>query len=182
MNSYERFCFNLIGRDLKGKRGDFIALRKNLVAARMNTPFEAYLATAYVSSGVVGLVAAGLIGLAAYILRIPEMITYRGAVPESFHVLSDHRLVIGTIIITILSLLFFGGMSYLIFLLYPGIQAGERRRNIDATLPHAINYVTAMSSAGITPDGVFRLLGRSRIYGESSVEARYITRETDFFG
>ena len=39
-----------------------------------------------------------------------------------------------------------------------------------------------MSSAGITPDEVFRLLGQSTIYGESAVEARYISRETDFFG
>ncbi|MCK8518994.1 type II secretion system F family protein [Methanoculleus sp. 7T] len=182
MNSYERFCFNLIGRGLKEKRGDYVSLRNDLVGARMNTPFEAYLATAYVSSVGVGLVAAMLIGLFTYLLRIPEMITYRGAVPEFFYALNDYKLLLGTIIITVLSLLIFGGISYLIFLLYPGIRAGERRRNIDATLPYAINYVTAMSSAGITPDEVFRLLGQSKIYGESAVEARYVSRETDFFG
>src|SRR5690554_2085204 len=103
MNSYERFCFNLIGRDLKKKRGDFISLRKDLMGARMNTPFEAYLATAYVSSVVVGLAAAVLIGLFTYLLRVPEMITYRGAVPEFFYALNDYKLVIGTIIITVLS-------------------------------------------------------------------------------
>nr|WP_303714545.1 type II secretion system F family protein [Methanoculleus marisnigri] len=182
MNGYERFCFNLIGHTLKEKRGDFISLRKNLVGARMNTPFEAYLATAYISAVVVGLVAAVLIGLLTYLLRIPDMITYRGAVPEVFYALNDYKLLIGTAVITALSLLIFGGITYLIFLLYPGIQAGDRRRNIEATLPYAINYVTAMSSAGITPDEVFRLLGQSKIYGESAVEARYVSRETDFFG
>lgn len=148
----------------------------------MNTPFEAYLATAYISAVVVGLVAAVLIGLLTYLLRIPDMITYRGAVPEVFYALNDYKLLIGTAVITALSLLIFGGITYLIFLLYPGIQAGDRRRNIEATLPYAINYVTAMSSAGITPDEVFRLLGQSKIYGESAVEARYVSRETDFFG
>ena len=182
MNRYERFCFNLIGRDLKKRRGEFISLRKDLLGARMNTPFEAYLATTYVSSIAVGLVAALIIGLLTYLLRIPEMITYRGAVPEFFYALNDYKLLIGTLIITVLSLLIFGGLAYLVFLLYPGIRAGERRRNIDATLPYAINYVTAMSSAGITPAEVFRLLGQSKIYGESAVEARYISRETDFFG
>ncbi|WP_332448857.1 type II secretion system F family protein [Methanoculleus sp.] len=182
MNSYERFCFNLIGRDLREKRGDFIKLRNDLVGARMNTPFEAYLATAYVSSIIVGLAAAVIIGLLTYLLRIPEVITYRGAVPEIFYALNDYKLLLGTVVITVLSLLIFGGISYLIFLLYPGIQAGERRRNIEATLPYAVNYVTAMSSAGITPDEVFRLLGQSKIYGESAVEARYVSRETDFFG
>jgi len=182
MNGYERFCFNLIGHNYKAKRADFVSLRNDLVGARMNTPFEAYLATAYISAVVVGLVAAVLIGLLTYLLRIPDMITYRGAVPEVFYALNDYKLLIGTAVITALSLLIFGGITYLIFLLYPGIQAGDRRRNIEATLPYAINYVTAMSSAGITPDEVFRLLGQSKIYGESAVEARYVSRETDFFG
>ena len=35
---------------------------------------------------------------------------------------------------------------------------------------------------GITPAEIFRLLGDSPIYGESSVEARYIAREIDIFG
>lgn len=182
MNGYERFCFNLIGHNYKAKRADFVSLRNDLVGARMNTPFEAYLATAYISAVVVGLVAAVLIGLLTYLLRIPDLIVYRGAVPEVFYALNDYKLLLGTAVITALSLLIFGGITYLIFLLYPGIQAGDRRRNIEATLPYAINYVTAMSSAGITPDEVFRLLGQSKIYGESAVEARYVSRETDFFG
>jgi flagellar protein FlaJ len=182
MNSFERFCFNLIGHGLKEKRGDYISLRNDLMGARITTPFEAYLATAYVSSVAVGLAAAVVIGLLTYLLRVPEMIVYRGAVPGFLYALNDHKMLLGTIVITVISLLVFGGLTYLIFLLYPGIRAGERRRNIDATLPYAINYVTAMSSAGITPDEVFRLLGKSTIYGESAVEARYISRETDFFG
>lgn len=182
MNGYERFCFNLIGRNLNEKRGDFVRLRRDLTGARMNTPFEAYLATAYVTSVIVGLVAAVFIGSVTYFLRIPEMITYQGAVPAFFYALNDYKLVIGTTIITILSFLILGGISCLTFLLYPGIRAGERRRNIDATLPYAINYITTMSSAGVTPDEVFRLLGQSEIYGESAIEARYVSRETDFFG
>jgi len=182
MNSFERFCFNLIGHGLKEKRGDYISLRNDLMGARITTPFEAYLATAYVSSVAVGLAAAVVIGLLTYLLRVPEMIVYRGAVPGFLYALNDHKMLLGTIVITVISLLVFGGLTYLIFLLYPGIRAGERRRNIDATLPYAINYVTAMSSAGITPDEVFRLLGKSTIYGESAVEARYISREADFFG
>jgi flagellar protein FlaJ len=182
MNSYERFCFNLIGRNLKKKRGDYLHLRNDLMGARIKTPFEAYLATAYMSSVIVGLVAALFIGLVSFLLKLPEMVTYKGAVPEFLIGLNDYKLLIGTVVITLISLAIFGGLTYLVFLLYPGIMAGDRRRNIDATLPYAINYVTAMSSAGITPDEVFRLLGQSKIYGESAVEARYVAREVDFFG
>jgi flagellar protein FlaJ len=182
MNGFERFCFNLVGPQMKAKRGEYLKLRNDLMSARLNTPFEAYMATAYISSVAVGLIAAMLIGLVTFLFRIPDMITYRGAVPEFLYALSDYRLILGTLVITAFSLAVFGGLTYLIFLIYPGIAAGERRRNIDATLPYAINYVTAMSTAGITPDEVFRLLGESRIYGESAVEARYIAREIDFFG
>lgn len=182
MNSYERFCFNLIGNKMKEKRSDFINLRNDMMGARMKTPFEAYLATAVVSRYLVGIIAGVLIGIFAWIFRIPESISYKGALPEFIVGLSDWRLLIGTIVIMLLSILIFGGITYLIFLIYPGIFAGERRRNIDATLPYAINYITAMSTAGITPAEIFRLLGESTIYGESAVEARYIAREVDIFG
>ena len=39
-----------------------------------------------------------------------------------------------------------------------------------------------MSTAGITPAEVFKLLGESPIYGESAVEAKYIVREIEIFG
>ncbi|HVN66417.1 MAG TPA: type II secretion system F family protein [Methanomicrobiales archaeon] len=182
MNSYQRFCFKIMGERLKKKRGNYLVLRNNLMRARITVPFEAYLASAYVTSFLVGIIAAALIGVFSYLLRIPEMITYKGTLPDFFVGLSDYRLIFGTVAAVVLSLLIFGGMTYVIFLVYPSIHAGERRRNIDATLPYAINYITAMSTAGITPAEVFKLLAESPIYGESSVEARYIVREIEIFG
>jgi flagellar protein FlaJ len=182
MNSYERLCFKLLGDRAKKRREDYLPLRNNLMRGRITSPFEAYLATAWVSSFLGGIVAAVLLGLLSYLLRIPEMITYKGTMPDFMTTLSDYRLVIGTVVTFILAFLLFGGLIYLIFKVYPSVVAGERRRNIDATLPYAINYITAMSTAGITPAEVFSLLGESPIYGESSVEARYITREINIFG
>jgi archaeal flagellar protein FlaJ len=182
MNSYHRFCFRLLGERAKKRREEFLELRNNLLRARINTPFEAYLATAWVTSLLGGFLGAAVLGLLSYLLRIPEMIEYKGTLPEFLYGMSDYRLVAGTVITFILALLVFGGIIYLVFMVWPSIRAGERRRNIDATLPYAINYVTAMSTAGITPAEVFSLLGESPIYGESSVEARSITREVRVFG
>jgi flagellar protein FlaJ len=182
MNSYERFCFRLLGERAKKRREEFLQLRNNLMRARFTNPFEAYLSTAWVSSLLGGFVAAVLLGLLSYLLRIPEMITYKGTLPDFFINMTNYRLIIGTVITFLIALLVFGGVIYLIFMVYPSVVAGERRRNIDATLPYAINYVTAMSTAGITPAEVFQLLGDSPIYGESSAEARYITREVRVFG
>jgi archaeal flagellar protein FlaJ len=182
MNSFERFCFNLIGKRMKAQRESYAELRNDLISARFKTPFEVYISTALISSILVGLSAAAVIGLISWVLKLPALIKYRGAVPGFLVGLSPYSLIIGTVIITIFSLLVFGGLTYLVFILYPGVEAGNRRRNIDASLPYAINYVTSMSTAGITPAEVFRLLGDSPIYGESSVEARYIAREIDIFG
>jgi flagellar protein FlaJ len=182
MNSFERLCFNLLGKRMKDKREEYAALRNDLISARFKTPFEVYLSTAYISAIIVGLAGAVVIGLVSWFLQVPNMIKYRGEVPEILLGLSAHSLILGTIFITIFSLLVFGGLTYLVFILYPGIEAGNRRRNIDASLPYAINYITSMSTAGITPAEVFRLLGSSTIYGQSAVEARYISREIDIFG
>jgi flagellar protein FlaJ len=182
MNSYERFCFNLLGKRMKGKRDKYLQLRSDLVSARSTTPFEVYISTALVSSVLVGLGMAVVIGVFTYLLNIPNLILYKGQVPQSIVELSKYSLLLGTIFAIIFSLLFFGGFTYIAFLVYPNIIAGDRRRKIDASLPYAINYITSMSTAGITPAEVFRLLGDSPIYGECSVEARYIAREIDIFG
>jgi archaeal flagellar protein FlaJ len=182
MNSFERFCFNLLGKRMKEKREEYAQLRNDLISARFKTSFEAYLSTAFVSSVIVGLCAAVVIGLFTWILKLPTLIKYKGAVPGPLVALSAHSLVLGTIFVTIFSLLVFGGLTYVAFIMYPGLEAGNRQRNIDATLPYAINYVTSMSTAGITPAEVFRLLGDSPIYGQSAVEARYVAREIDIFG
>lgn len=182
MNSIERFSFNLLGKRMKAKREEYSQLRNDIISARMKTPFEVYLSTAVVCSVAVGLFAALVIGAFSWLLKLPTLIKYKGAVPGFLVALTPYSLVIGTIMITIFSLIVFGGITYAIFLFYPSVEAGNRRRNIDATLPYAINYVTSMSTAGITPAEVFRLLGDSPIYGESHVEARYIAREIDIFG
>jgi flagellar protein FlaJ len=182
MNSFERFCFNLLGMKMKSRREQYSQLRNDIISARLKTPFEVYISTAIVSSVLVGLISAVALGFFTWLLKLPNLIKYKGEVPASFLFLSQHSLIIGTVFVIIFSLLVFGGMTYAVFLMYPSVMAGNRRRNIDATLPYAINYITSMSTAGITPAEIFRLLGDSPIYGESSVEARYIAREIDIFG
>ena len=182
MNSYERFCFNLLGMRMKAKRDQYAQLRNDLISARLKTPFEVYISITLISSVIVGLIAAVGIGLLTWLLRLPMLVKYKGEVPMSMIFLLNDRLLIGTTIAVVFSLIIFGGITYAIFMVYPNVVAGNRRRSIDASLPYAINYITSMSTAGITPAEVFRLLGDSPIYGESAVEARYIAREIDIFG
>ena len=182
MNSFERIAFSLLGKYAGKKRDKYKDLRNSLLTARMKVPFEVYLSTAYLGSAIVGIVIAILIGAFTWIFNIPEMVTYPGAVPEFMLTLSQYSLIIGTLLASIVSFSVIAGITFVVFLFYPRFVAGNRKRNIDATLPYAINYVTAMSSAGIPPAEVFRQLGSSTMYGESAVEARFIALEIDLFG
>jgi flagellar protein FlaJ len=167
---------------MKARREQYSQLRNDLISARLKTPFEVYISTAVVSSVLVGLVSAVVLGFFTWFLKLPNLIKYKGDVPATVVFFSQYSLILGTVFVVVISLAVFGGMTYAVFLMYPSVAAGTRRRNIDATLPYAINYITSMSTAGITPAEIFRLLGDSPIYGESSVEARYIAREIDIFG
>ena len=182
MNSFERIAFSLLGKYAGKKRDKYKDLRNSLLTARMKVPFEVYLSTAYLGSAIIGIVIAVLIGSFTWIFNIPEMVTYQGAVPEFMLTLSQYSLIIGTLLASIVSFSVIAGITFVVFLFYPRFVAGNRKRNIDATLPYAINYVTAMSSAGIPPAEVFRQLGSSTMYGESAVEARFIALEIDLFG
>jgi archaeal flagellar protein FlaJ len=182
MNSFERIAFRLLGKYAGKKRGKYTALRNSLLTARMKVPFEVYLSTAYLGSAIIGIVIAILIGAFTWIFNIPGMLTYQGAVPEFMLTLSQYSLIIGTLLAFIVSFSVIAGITFVVFLFYPQFVAGNRKRNIDATLPYAINYVTAMSSAGIPPAEIFRQLGSSPMYGESAIEARFIALEIDLFG
>jgi len=186
MNSYERFCFSLLGSRISEKRKKYYDLIENIKSARMGITFESYLAVATVTSLIVGIIGSILIGLLVYLLNIPRLITFRGNLPTEFaatiNQYEGYYLTAGTIIAGVVSFVVLAGITYMIYLMYPSLVAGGRKRDIESTLPYAINYLAAMSTAGIPPAEVFRQLGNSSIYGESSVEARYITLEIDVFG
>ena len=186
MNSYERFCFNLLGSRILDKREKYYDLISNLRSARMGISFEAYLATAMVTSAIVGIVGSILGALIVYLLNIPALITFKGNIPvdiaTGINQFSVYSLILGTLVAGFVSFIVFAGGTYLVLLIYPSFVAGSRRREIESSLPYAINYLAAMSTAGIPPAEVFRQLGNSSIYGESSVEARYVTLEIDVFG
>lgn len=167
---------------IKAKRNQYTQLRNDLASARLKKPFEMYLATAYTSSLSVGLFTSLLFGLFSWLFRLPQIIVDKTGINDPLLSILPLANILGTIAVVILSLCVFWWITYEVFMVYPGVVAGSRRRNIDANLPYAINYITSMSTAGITPDEVFRLLGDSPIYGECAVEARYIAREVDIFG
>ncbi len=76
-----------------------------------------------------------------------------------------------------LSLLVFGAYYF-----WPFILASNRRRNMNVNLPFAIHHMAAVSTSGVTPYIMFRILTDFTEYGEVSAEATKIVRHVDVFG
>jgi flagellar protein FlaJ len=64
----------------------------------------------------------------------------------------------------------------------PGSKARSRGKDIDTRISAAMSFVSAMSSADVNIDAIFKELARQKIYGEVAEEAAWITRDTELLG
>jgi flagellar protein FlaJ len=64
----------------------------------------------------------------------------------------------------------------------PRRKAKARKRNIDKRISFAMSFISAMSSANVNVDVIFKELSRQAIYGEIQREAQWITRDIELMG
>jgi archaeal flagellar protein FlaJ len=64
----------------------------------------------------------------------------------------------------------------------PSSAAKARAKKIDAKLSPSMSFVSAMASADVNIDMIFRELAKQKIYGEVADEAAWITRDTELLG
>jgi len=72
--------------------------------------------------------------------------------------------------------------TYVLYMNYPKLKASSRGKQIDVNLSYALNFVAAMSSAGVTPTEIFKSLSQQSIYGEVQKEAAWIYRDATLLG
>ncbi len=141
-------------------------LKHDLASAHMNIKADAYLAQALLYS-LIGLIVSSPLSIMLFLLF------------PSF--LSGQLLLIFQIVFLLLPLLVAGGV-FLIYTQLPGSNAKMRGKKIDVNLSYALNFVSAMSSAGVTPTEIFRSLSKQSIYGEVQQEASWIYRDVAVLG
>ncbi|MBD3313401.1 hypothetical protein GF345_03080 [Candidatus Woesearchaeota archaeon] len=78
--------------------------------------------------------------------------------------------------------LIFAIVVFILFYMYPSIQAKNRERSINTNLPFAINHISAVSGSGVPPTKMFKLLVESEEYGEVASELGKIVEYVDLFG
>jgi flagellar protein FlaJ len=77
---------------------------------------------------------------------------------------------------------FIAVLIYALLLSKPKSKAKARRRKIDMNLAYAINFISAMASAGVTPTEIFKSLSKQEIYGEVKEESAWIYRDVGLLG
>jgi flagellar protein FlaJ len=179
---YFLFAYNLFGKYYEKKRLDYFGLRHNLLKNRLDVGYDMYLSGALLSGIISSISALAFFLLVITLFGVPEFRATRLTFPLWFAPYLEYKSIVfglfGTLLIA--SLVFI--IVYKVFLFYPVIVAGDRKRKIEAVLPYAVNYMSAMSGAGVLPVDLFRSLANNPIYGEVSVEYRYLVRDIEILG
>jgi archaeal flagellar protein FlaJ len=89
---------------------------------------------------------------------------------------------VGLVVFMLLIPVFISAIVCVILLSIPKSRAKTRKKKIDLNLAYAINFISAMSSAGVTPTEIFKSLSKQEIYSEVQDESAWIYRDVSLLG
>jgi len=164
LTKQQKFSYKWFGRFVE-KRVSYNLLR-DLESAHMDVKGVVYLSSAMFMS-LLGLLISFVIFTVLVFIIFPSIGIYLDIVMTIFF------LVIPVLISVSI---------FFILMLIPGSKAKVRGKKIDRNLAYALNFVSAMSSAGVTPTEIFRSLSKQEIYGEIKEEASWIYRDVALLG
>ena len=72
--------------------------------------------------------------------------------------------------------------GYVVLRSLPSSRAKTRGREIDKRISSTMSFISAMASADVNIDTIFKELAKEKIYGEVAEEAAWITRDTELLG
>ena len=166
LTPYQDMCWRVMGRYAASKVGDRQQqLEDTLAKAHMKIRAEEYYASVLMST----IIAAG-IGLAIGVVVGGILFGLMG-------VGIVVRVMVAGLGIGLLPM-----MAYFMLLGSPSSKAKGRGRDIDRRMAAAMSFISAMASADVNIDVIFKELSRQKAYGEIAAEASWITRDTELLG
>jgi len=171
LTSREQLAWRMFGKFVQARKHENPELEENLLRAHIKLRPEEYLAVAWMNStfaAVGAVVAAVAAALFLFILHV-DFVT----------------LVFLVGLVAILPIFF----SYVYFfglpIIYhgrPASMAKKRGRRLDKRISGAMSFISAMASADVPVDVIFKELSKQTVYGEVAREAEWITRDTELLG
>jgi flagellar protein FlaJ len=162
LTGFEQWAWKLF-RDRVTSRPPDPLLDEQLLKAHMRIRGDEYLAKVYATTIIIG------VGTLAAGIVLALLLTVSGS-PLLGIVLGVMLPLIGTV----------GGFFGLKG--SPGSKARSRGKAIDRKISSAMSFVSAMASADVNIDAIFKELAGQSIYGEVAEEAAWITRDTELLG
>jgi flagellar protein FlaJ len=177
----EKFAYSVFGRFFVGKKEKYAELEKALLASRSPITYDIYLSNAFFYA-----LLAGVLGLINGFMLASLLSTFE-VIPINYEVFPSlilvHGRLFGTIFLSLSGFLVFFLSTYALIYLWPSSKAGDRRREIDRMMPHAVHYMYALSKSGISILDIIKSLATHvDTYGEMSKEMNFIVREVEYFG
>lgn len=159
---YEEFCWRFMGNFVKSRGMKDETLEENLIKAHMKIRPEEYLAYCYTTAlfAAVGGAVAGVV-LAVLLWGLSPVIA---------------------IMLGIMLPVFIPVLAFFALKSGPGSKVSARARGIDKRMSSAMSFISAMASANVPVDVIFKELARQPVYGEIKNEAEWITRDTELLG
>ncbi|MDD5502699.1 MAG: type II secretion system F family protein [Candidatus Thermoplasmatota archaeon] len=164
LNFYQRIAYRLLGKRSQKSLQKNRTMGRSLLKGRISIRPDVYFSTVLLNAIVVA--------SAAALLVVLFLVLY-GTTP-------DENPMIYVILIPLPLLL--AALVYTIGVAYPELVAGSRASDINYNLPYALNYIAALSAAGVTPDTVFESLSTQKVYGQVAYEASLIHRDLSLLG
>jgi flagellar protein FlaJ len=164
LTKYQRMSYKWLGRFSEKQVSEH--LQKNLYSAHMEIRAGAYLSYVLLSTLLVSIISFGFF-MVLLLFLFPMM-----------HI----TLGIGLMIFFLLLPFLIGLLTYTILVSLPKSRGKARKKKIDLNLAYAINFISAMASAGITPTEIFKSLSKQEIYGTIKEEAAWIYRDISLLG
>jgi flagellar protein FlaJ len=165
LTPFQDFSWRVMGRYATEKAANNQLLEENLMKAHMKIRAEEYYASvimATVIAAAIGIAIAVGVGLVLFGLLGVGLIL---------------RLLVSVVAIAVLPM-----MAYVIMSGSPASKAKGRGRDIDKRIAAAMSFISAMASADVNIDVIFKELSRQKVYGEIAAEAAWITRDTELLG
>ena len=142
-------------------------LQDNLIKAHMRLRAEEYLAWVMA----VTFITAAVLTVGGIVLGVLIYLSSAGLLTLIFAVLVAVALPVGGT-----------GLTNVLLKATPASTAKSRGVDIDRRIGPAMSFVSAMASADVNIDQIFRDLAQEKIYGAVAEEAAWITRDTELLG
>jgi len=164
-SAYQDFCWRFMGRYATERVANNVALDEALLKAHMKVRPEEYYAYVLMTTIVTAIVGIGIgvgVGIGLFGLLGVSMTT--------------------RVLVAAMASFMLPVMAFVMLNGSPASRAKSRGHNIDKRIAAAMSFISAMASADVNIDVIFKELSRQKIYGEIAAESAWITRDTELLG